>query len=95
MRWECHVDDSAEGRYRMILGQDLLTDLELDLNISKQVILVGDETYKWCTDPMVDMSDYDYKYLNLKDNVKQEESFMDACVEEVFEYENISSSTKR
>ena len=23
--WKCHVDDFAEGKYEMILGQDLLT----------------------------------------------------------------------
>ena len=36
--------------------------------------------------PMVDLSTYNYKYLNLKDYVKQ--------VEEVFESENVQSSTK-
>ena len=24
VKWKCHVDDSAKGRYDMILGQDLL-----------------------------------------------------------------------
>ena len=29
--WKCHVDDSAKGRYDMILGRDLLTELLLNL----------------------------------------------------------------
>ena len=27
MTWKFHVDDSAKGRYDMILGRDLLTEL--------------------------------------------------------------------
>ena len=29
--WNCHVDDSAKGRYDMILGRDILTKLGLNL----------------------------------------------------------------
>ena len=29
--WNCHVDDSAKGRYYMILGRYLLTALGLNL----------------------------------------------------------------
>ena len=32
--WNCHVDDSANGRYDMILGRDLLTELGLNLKFS-------------------------------------------------------------
>ena len=27
MTWNCHVDESAKGRYYMILGRYILTDL--------------------------------------------------------------------
>ena len=39
--WKCHVDDSTNGRYDMILGRDLLTALGLDLKLSKNVIIGG------------------------------------------------------
>ena len=35
---KCHVDDSAKGRYDMILGRDLLTELVLNLKLSDNVI---------------------------------------------------------
>ena len=38
--WKCHVDESTNGRYDMILGRDLLTALGLDLKFSENVILV-------------------------------------------------------
>ena len=30
VKWKYNVDESAKGRYDMILGRDLLTDLELN-----------------------------------------------------------------
>ena len=32
--WKCHVDDSAKGRYNMILGRDILTELGFNLKSS-------------------------------------------------------------
>ena len=92
--WECHVDNSTEFRYDMILGKELLTDLVLDLNISKHAITGGGRPHGICMAPVVDMSKFNYDSLNLKDNVKLEESFSDAYVEEVLKYENVRSSTK-
>ena len=40
--WKCHVDNSTNGIYDMILGRDLLTALGLDPNFSKNVVL-GEE----------------------------------------------------
>ena len=31
MTWECHVNDSAKGRYNIILGKDLILSLGLNL----------------------------------------------------------------
>ena len=33
MMWDCHVDDSAKGRYYMILGIYILISLGLNLKI--------------------------------------------------------------
>ena len=41
--WKCHVDDSTKGRYDMILGQDLLTELRLNLYLYEHVIKANDE----------------------------------------------------
>ena len=30
--WKCHIDNSTNGRYDMILGRYLITALEVDLN---------------------------------------------------------------
>ena len=36
--WNCHVDDSAKGRYDMILGRNILKALGLNLKFSDHVI---------------------------------------------------------
>ena len=36
--WNFHVDDSAKGRYDIIVGEDLLTELGLNLIFSEHVI---------------------------------------------------------
>ena len=62
MTWECHVYDSTEGRYDMILGRDLLTVLGLYSKMSEQVITVGDGPYKGYTAPMLYMCTYYIKF---------------------------------
>ena len=42
LTWKCHVDDSAEGRYEMILSRELHTALGLDLGFSENFIIGGD-----------------------------------------------------
>ena len=37
--WKCHMDESTNGRYDMILGRDLLTALGLDLKFSENVLI--------------------------------------------------------
>ena len=58
-----HVDDSAKGRYDMIMGQDLLTELVLNLKFSEHVIEADDGTFKGYTTPMVNFGTYIFKYL--------------------------------
>ena len=64
MTWKFHVDDSFNGRYDMILGQYLLTELVLNLKHYKHVIEAGDGPFKGSTTPMVNLSTYIFKYLN-------------------------------
>ena len=47
--WNCHVDDSINGRYDMILGRYLLTTLGLDIKPSDQVIKADDDPFKGST----------------------------------------------
>ena len=62
--WKCHVDDSAKGRYDMILGRDISTELWLNLKISEHGIKADGRPFKWSTAPMVDLGTYIFKDLN-------------------------------
>ena len=53
--WNCPVDDSAEGRYDMILGRYLLTALGLNIEFYDDVIGVDGIPLKGSMEPMVDM----------------------------------------
>ena len=55
MTWKFHVDESAKGRYGIILGRDLLTELRLNIKISKHVIEADDGPFVVTTSPMVDL----------------------------------------
>ena len=57
--WKCHVDDSAKGRYYMILGRDILTELGLNLHFSDHIIEADYGTFKVSTSAMVDLSTYE------------------------------------
>ena len=62
--WKCHVDNSARGRYGMILGQDLFTELGLILKFSEQVIKADDGHFKGSITPVVNLVMYIFKDLN-------------------------------
>ena len=49
------MDDSYKGRYDMILGRDLWTELGLNLKLSDYVIESDDETFNGSTTTMVDL----------------------------------------
>ena len=59
--WKCHVDDSTMGRYDMILGRYVLTDLVLNLKLSDHVIESYDGPLKGSTATMADMGTYEFK----------------------------------
>ena len=62
--WKWHVVDSTKGRYYMILGQDILTELGLNLKFAYHVIKADYGYFKGYTTPMVDLSAYVFKDLN-------------------------------
>ena len=80
LTWKIHVDNSAKGRYYMILGQYILTQLGLNLNISEHVIKADGRPFKGSTTPMVDLGKCVFIYLNTQ-KIIPEESFNDAEVE--------------
>ena len=59
-----HVDDSANGRYDMILGRDILPELRLNLKFSEHVIKADEGTFMGATSPMVDLGACIFKDLN-------------------------------
>ena len=92
--WKCHVDEYTTSRYYMILGRDLLTELGLDLKLYENVICGGERLYKGCSEPMVDVNNYDFNVVTGK-TVKPEESFINAYVNVFFEPESAISATSR
>ena len=66
MTWKCQDDQYTEGRYGMILGIELITKMGLDLNVSERVIIGGSGTYEGCLVTMVDIRNYEFKYVTYK-----------------------------
>ena len=64
MAWNCNVDDSAKGRYDMILGIVLLSVLGLNIKLLDHFIEENDGPVKASNAPMVDMGTYEFKDLN-------------------------------
>ena len=58
------MNDSARGRYEMILARDLLTELGLNVKISEHVIKLDDGSFIGYTAPMVCLGAYVFKDLN-------------------------------
>ena len=77
--WKCHVDDSAKSRHNMILGQDISTELGLNLKSFEDIIEADDRLLKGSTTPMVNLGTYIFKYLNTG-NITPEEYFTNAYV---------------
>ena len=51
----CHADESAKGRYDMIIVKYILTALGLNIKFYYHIIESDDETFKGYNTPMVDM----------------------------------------
>ena len=74
------MDDSAKGRYDMILGRYLLTFLVLKLRLYYHGIEADDGTFKGSTSIMVGLDTYEFKYLETG-KITPEVSFTNAYVE--------------
>ena len=83
MTWKCHVYDSAKGRYDMILGKYIWTELWLHIKVSEQVIESEDGPFKGSTAPIVDLGTYIFKELKTE-KVTTEELFTHAYVKGVY-----------
>ena len=64
--WKCHVNESTNGRYDMVLGKDLLTTLVLDVKFSDNVKIGSEVTYEGCSAPMVDVTNYNFTFITDK-----------------------------
>ena len=91
---KCHVDNSTNGRYDIILGIYLLNSLRLDLKFSENIVIGIEVPYKRLLAPMVDVSNYDFRTL-IDKIVKPEEYFINVYVEKCLKSEGAISSTRR
>ena len=62
--WDFHVDDSAKGRYYVVLVRDILIALVLNMKFSEHIIKVDDRPLRVSTATMVDVGTYKFKDLN-------------------------------
>ena len=76
----------------MILGRDLLTALGMDPEFSEKIIVGSEGPYEGCQAPMVDLSNYDFKYLT-ENIVKPEEYFINSYVDKCLKSESTIIST--
>ena len=66
---KCHVDDSAKGRYDMILGQDILTELVLNLKFSEHIIEANYGPFKGSTTPITNALKIKYPLLSYSTSI--------------------------
>ena len=55
------MDDSAEGKYNIIIGKDHVADSGLNLKFSDHIIEENNGTFKGLMSPMVDLGTYEFK----------------------------------
>ena len=78
----------------MILGRDILTSLVLDLKFSRNIIIGVERPYEGFLEPIVDLINYHFKILTEK-IVKQEEYFINSCIDKCLKFKGTISSTRR
>ena len=87
------MNDSTKGRYDMILGRDLTTEIRLNIKLSEQVTKADDGPFKGSTTSMVDLGWYVFKDLNTE-KITPQKLFTNAYVEAVYESEHVHTATK-
>ena len=88
------MDNKTKISFYMILGRFQITALVLYLKFSGNIIIGGKGPYEGCLEPMVDLINYDFKYLT-KYIVKPEEPFINLYVDECLESKSSVTSTYR
>ena len=79
-----HVDDlQGRHRYDMIIGCDILSELNIDLCFSYNTIRLNGGTHKGCTAPMKDVSKIN---VNVSSDCIKDESFQK---KELWEIKNV------
>ena len=63
---KCHLHESNNGSYKLIIARNLLTYLGLDHKFYGCVIVGGKGPYEGCLDPMFDVINYNYAPLTDK-----------------------------
>ena len=91
--WNCHVDDSAKGRYDIILGRHIFKELGLNLKFSEHVMKADCGPFNAYTICMVDLGTYIFRDLNTG-KITPEEFFTNDYFEEVYESEHVRTATR-
>ena len=73
------MDESAKGRYNMIMGRDILKSLGFNLKLSEHIIESYNEPLKVSIALMVYLGTYKFKYLNIG-KITPEEYFTDSYI---------------
>ena len=79
---KCHLDNSIEIMCIMIMDRYIITPLGIVIELYKHSIMVVMVPCKGCTEKMVDLIYCESKLLNKNTKIKQNESFMEAHVDE-------------
>ena len=66
MMWKCHVDESTNGRYYMILCRKIINTLGLDFKFYENATLGREVPHEGCSAPMADVSIYDFNIITAK-----------------------------
>ena len=94
MTWECHADDSAKGRYKMISFIFILTSLGINLKLYEHFNKESDGHLKTSTAPIIDSGADKFKDLDTGNMIPQD-YFINAYVEEVNKSDEFHTHTKK
>ena len=90
----CHEDESNKGRYDIILGRYIRTELWLNLKFSDQIIEADDGPFKGSTAPMVDLGTYKFKDIKTG-KITPESLFTNSYTEEINKSKQVLTSSKQ
>ena len=88
-----HVNGSPSGRYDIIIGRDLLTNLGIDIKFSN-IIEFSEGPYQGYKSPMLILDDYKFKPVKINIRSSLDDLFLDAYINECHESEPIRAAAK-